>query len=339
MQNNTVSGKCIECCKQYNKGRKKVRKTKEYGTKWLMSLRDNGTKRCYSCLEILPFDKFGKNKNSIDGYQRACKVCKSKIDKEYRNCDKNRQVLLDKKKIYYEKVKNTDKFLDYIERRKGTRNYKDEYNKMRSNEWRRAKDDLRKLMNASFKKREWVQKDTKTELLLGADYFTVKGYIERQFLKGMTWENHGEWHLDHIIPLDSAGKDKDILYRLFYYKNLSPVWWRDNLSKNDKIPKVCTLWSNPIVPYKEFDQVFEPTHMGNVGSKLFIENGTRFGRLVTLEESEPVVLNSGWNRRMFKCRCDCGVEKVISMQSLRNGSTVSCGCYHKEVIRLKRKKQ
>ena len=95
MQKNTVSSKCVECHKQYSKGRKKIRKTKEYGTKWLMSLRDNGTKRCYSCLEILPFDKFGKLKNSFDGHQRACKVCKSKIDKGYRDNHKNRQVLLD----------------------------------------------------------------------------------------------------------------------------------------------------------------------------------------------------------------------------------------------------
>jgi hypothetical protein len=314
---------------------KRFKKHKENGTKWLLSLRDNGTKRCYSCMEILPFDKFGKNKKSIDGHMPSCKVCKSRIDKEYRDCDKNKQKLLDKKKEYYQKIKGTERHRINQKKSNEKRDYKEEYRKMRNNEWRRAKDDLRKLVNSSFKKREWVQKDTKTELLLGADYFTVKGYIERQFLKGMTWENHGEWHLDHIIPLDSAGKDKDILYRLFYYKNLSPIWWNDNLSKNDKIPEVCTLWSNPIVPYKEFDQVFEPTHKGNVGSKLFIENGTRYGRLITIEESEPVVLNSGWNRRMFKCKCDCGVEKIISMQSLRSGSTVSCGCYHKEVIKRK----
>ncbi len=330
----SLKGKCKKCDYEYGK---KYKKTKEYGTKWLMSLRENGTKRCFSCKEILPFDKFNKNKSTVDGHSGSCKICKSKRDKEYRDSDKHRQKLLDKKKDYYQKIKGTERHLDYVERRKGTRNYKDEYRKLRSNEWRRAKDDFRKLINASFKKREWVQKDTKTEQLLGADYFTVKEYIERQFLKGMTWENHGEWHLDHIIPLDSAGKDKDILYRLFYYKNMTPMWWKDNLSKNDKIPEVCTLWSNPIVPYKEFDQVFEPTHKGNVGSKLFIENGTRFGRLIIVEEAEPIILNSGWNRRRFKCLCDCGVEKVINMQSLRDGRTKSCGCYHKDIIKGKRK--
>ena len=27
-----------------------------------------------------------------------------------------------------------------------------------------------------------------------------KKHIENQFIEGMTWENHGDWHVDHIIP-------------------------------------------------------------------------------------------------------------------------------------------
>ena len=25
-------------------------------------------------------------------------------------------------------------------------------------------------------------------------------HLEKQFTKGMTWENHGKWHIDHVIP-------------------------------------------------------------------------------------------------------------------------------------------
>lgn len=31
--------------------------------------------------------------------------------------------------------------------------------------------------------------------------------------------------------------------------------------------------------------------------------------------------------------CKCGTEKVVQAEALRNGSIVSCGCYHKEVTR------
>jgi hypothetical protein len=33
--------------------------------------------------------------------------------------------------------------------------------------------------------------------------------------------------------------------------------------------------------------------------------------------------------------CRCGTEKIVQAESLRNGSIVSCGCYHKEVMRDK----
>lgn len=34
---------------------------------------------------------------------------------------------------------------------------------------------------------------------------------------------------------------------------------------------------------------------------------------------------------MWKCRCKCGTIAVVSGQSLRNGSSKSCGCWNKEV--------
>jgi hypothetical protein len=50
----------------------------------------------------------------------------------------------------------------------------------------------------------------------------------------MTWDNHGEWHIDHIIPI-SSGKTEDEVLKLCHYTNLQPLWKEDNLKKSDKI--------------------------------------------------------------------------------------------------------
>ena len=46
----------------------------------------------------------------------------------------------------------------------------------------------------------------------------------------MTCDNHGEWHIDHILPLASA-KDDEEVFKLCHYTNLQPLWAEDNLIK------------------------------------------------------------------------------------------------------------
>ena len=85
-------------------------------------------------------------------------------------------------------------------------------------------------------KRGGYSKNTKTQEMLGVDWDVAKAHIERQFTKGMTWDNHGYygWHIDHIIPLASAKTEEELL-KLCHYSNLQPLWAADNLSKKDKI--------------------------------------------------------------------------------------------------------
>ena len=78
------------------------------------------------------------------------------------------------------------------------------------------------------------KKGTKTEKVLGASFKVVKKHLEEQFKEGMSWENHGVWHIDHIIPLSSA-KTEFELHILCKYTNLQPLWAKDNLSKGNKI--------------------------------------------------------------------------------------------------------
>lgn len=70
--------------------------------------------------------------------------------------------------------------------------------------------------------------------LLGCSWIELKTHIERQFLKGMTWQNRGsEWHLDHIVPLALAKTEEEIK-SLCHFTNLRPLWAIENLKKNAK---------------------------------------------------------------------------------------------------------
>ncbi len=54
--------------------------------------------------------------------------------------------------------------------------------------------------------------------------------------------------------------------------------------------------------------------------------GTRFGRWVVLE-----CTSRGKNGEIqYKCRCDCGTERVLRRTSLTSGNSKSCGCLSME---------
>ena len=77
-------------------------------------------------------------------------------------------------------------------------------------------------------------KRSSTAVILGCTFEEFKVHLEKQFWPGMSWENTGEWHLDHIIPLASAKTEGETL-RLCHFSNLQPLWGDDNLSKNDRL--------------------------------------------------------------------------------------------------------
>jgi len=67
---------------------------------------------------------------------------------------------------------------------------------------------------------------------LGCSIPEFKAHIESLFTEGMSWDNHGEWHLDHIKPLASFDlSDRDQFLEACHYKNYQPLWALDNLKK------------------------------------------------------------------------------------------------------------
>ena len=67
---------------------------------------------------------------------------------------------------------------------------------------------------------------------VGCDVKTLRDHLETQLKDGMTWENQGEWHIDHIKPCASFDITKeDERMKCFNYTNLQPLWGTENMSK------------------------------------------------------------------------------------------------------------
>lgn len=71
--------------------------------------------------------------------------------------------------------------------------------------------------------------------LLGCTVAEAIAHLERQFQRGMTWRNWGEWHVDHIRPLAGFDlTDAAHLAQACHFTNLRPAWAAENLSKGAK---------------------------------------------------------------------------------------------------------
>lgn len=67
---------------------------------------------------------------------------------------------------------------------------------------------------------------------LGCSVEFLKQYLTDQFQDGMSWENHGQWHIDHKKPLASFNlADRKQFLEACHYTNLQPLWAVDNQRK------------------------------------------------------------------------------------------------------------
>jgi hypothetical protein len=76
-------------------------------------------------------------------------------------------------------------------------------------------------------------KPTKTEIMLGCTYAGLRDHLESMFRDGMSWDNRGKWHIDHIVPLSSAKTEEDVI-KLCHFTNLQPLWAQENKMKGNK---------------------------------------------------------------------------------------------------------
>lgn len=78
----------------------------------------------------------------------------------------------------------------------------------------------------------------KTWLLLGYSRDDLRTHLEAQFRPGMTWENYGDWHVDHVVPLAAFNYDTPEhidFRRAWALSNLQPLWATDNHRKGARL--------------------------------------------------------------------------------------------------------
>jgi hypothetical protein len=94
----------------------------------------------------------------------------------------------------------------------------------------RLKEFLRSRMHAALKAKRITKTERSIELL-GCTIDEFRAHIEKQWLPGMTWENHTYkgWHIDHIKPVNTFDfTDLEQQKQCFHYTNLRPLWGKDN---------------------------------------------------------------------------------------------------------------
>jgi len=169
-----------------------------------------------------------------------CFLCHREAQVKYKSKPGMEQILKEKQKIRREnpeeKIKARIRKLRFEKnRRQHIRRYNRIYEKNR-----KETDPSYKLVK-NLRSRLWAvlkknQKSGTTMKLTGCTLEELKKHLENKFEDGMSWDNYGTWHVDHIIACAnfdlSDPKQQQIC---FHYTNLQPMWGEKNMQKGARL--------------------------------------------------------------------------------------------------------
>ena len=238
-----LMARCKPCTSKIKK-EARMKANPELADRKMLELRCE--KRCASCLKVFPAttECFYSDRGRLTSKCKACgKLAADDYRKKNPEAVKLTQRLWAEKKRDYLRQRNSDWASRNIARKKAymASYYKANKDRFIQGNTRRAK--IRRVVDPVFLLSSRIRssigdalrkggygKRSKSQEILGCDWRFLAGHIERQFLKGMSWENRDQWHIDHIIPLATAKTEEDVI-RLNHYTNLRPLWAKDNLRK------------------------------------------------------------------------------------------------------------
>ena len=180
-----------------------------------------------------------KNKEKLQKYRKEySEVNKENIflaKKKYR--EENKELVAIKKQEYAKQHK--DQLTLYRKNYRLT-NLEKERKQARERKRLRYQTDTNFKIRHNLRTRIWsalngLKKSNKLSVFLGCTLDEFKTYLSTKFTDGMSWENYGQWHIDHIIPCAKFDLSEEVSQReCFHYTNLQPLWAIDNLRKGDK---------------------------------------------------------------------------------------------------------
>ena len=222
---------------------KKIQIEKQKAENMLERLRINadpfGLRECVRCGMIKFLMDFPYNDKRKMYLARVCSECQSNVRKEQkaRQYKKDKEArdrrsnVVDPKKLV---IPMTD-----IERRLKNRLYK------RKRRPINRKDPIKRIhRNFSEIVRRYMRRFKQNkpvggwQAIVGYSIVDLKEHLEKQFQPGMSWENYGEWHIDHIIPKSAFDVehycDTEFL-KCWALDNLQPLWAKDNVKKSNSL--------------------------------------------------------------------------------------------------------
>jgi hypothetical protein len=62
--------------------------------------------------------------------------------------------------------------------------------------------------------------------------------------------------------------------------------------------------------------------------------GEKYGRLEVIEDAGWHYFKDGSRKKVVRCKCICGNISIVQLSALKSKATVSCGCYHSELVTM-----
>ena len=205
-------------------------------------------KRCCKCGIEKPRTReyFGINTRSKDGFKFSCKLCRKfeyeskkeivKLKRKEHYIANRESILISTKKYRVDHIEwyqnNNKKYYEAHKAKMIENSKRSLYRRIATDPGFKAQQRLRKrLWQATFVN----GKAARTKELIGCSTNELREHLEKQFRDGMTWENYGKWHIDHIRPCASFDLSiKEQQLECFNYTNLQPLWAIENYRKSDK---------------------------------------------------------------------------------------------------------